>query len=92
MDLLLNRSKRFEWQISLLFFVINDKKLSSHMAKRIDNINSSNQKNHSYDKMGKMLVNLGNKNCQNNKNSTGHLSHIQKSLLISIVDTPEKDV
>ena len=39
-----------------------------------------------------MIVNLINKKCENNNNSTGHLNHIQKSFLISIVDTPEKDV
>ena len=42
--------------------------------------------------MGEMIFNLGNKKCENNNNSTGHINRIQKSLLISIVDTPEKDV
>ena len=42
--------------------------------------------------MGKMIVNLSNKIYENNNNSTGHLNHIQKLLLMSIVDTPEKDV
>ena len=42
--------------------------------------------------MGEMIVNLSYKKCKNKNNSAGHLNHIQKSLLISIVDTPEKDV
>ena len=44
LDILLNKSKSFEWQVSLLFFVINDKKLSSHMAQISEHVNSSNQK------------------------------------------------
>ena len=32
LDLLLNKPKSFEWQVSFLFFVINDTKLSSHMS------------------------------------------------------------
>ena len=42
--------------------------------------------------MGKMIVDLSNNKCQNNNNSTGHINHIQISLLMSIVDTPEKYV
>ena len=42
--------------------------------------------------MRKNIVNLSNKKCKNNNNSTGHLNHIHKSLLMSLVDTPEKDV
>ena len=71
---------------------MNDTKLSSHMAQISEHINSSNQKNHSYDQMGKMIVNLSNNKCEKNNKSTGHLNHIQKYLLMSIVDTPEKDV
>ena len=67
-------------------------KLSSHMAHIIERINSSNNKIHSYDQMGKIIVKLSNKKWENNKNSTGHLNNIQKSLLMSIVDTPEKNV
>ena len=55
-------------------------------------IHSSNQKIHSYDQMGKMIVNLSNNKCENNNKYTGHLIQIQKSLLMSIFDTPEKDV
>ena len=88
---LLNKSKSFEWQVSLLFF-INDTTLSSHMSQISEHINSSNHKIHSYDQMGKMIINLSNKTCENNNNFTGHINHIHKLLLISIVDTPEKDV
>ena len=49
MNLLLNKSKSFELQVSLLFFVINDTELSSHMAQISEHINSSNQKKYSYD-------------------------------------------
>ena len=42
--------------------------------------------------MGKMIVNLSNNKYKNNNKSTGHINHIQKSLLMSIVDTPEKGV
>ena len=90
--LLSNKSKSFEWQVPLLFFVINDTKQSSHMDQISEHINSSNHKIHSYDQMGTMIVNLSNKKCKNNNKSTDHLNEIQKSLLMSIVDTPEKDV
>ena len=56
-----------------------------------EHINSSNQKNHYYDQMGKRIVNLSNNKYKNNNNSTCHINHIQKSLLMSTVDTPEKD-
>ena len=42
--------------------------------------------------MGKMIVKLSNNKCKNNNKSTGSLNQIQKSLLMSIVGTPEKDV
>ena len=42
--------------------------------------------------MCKIIVNLSNNKFENNNNSTGHLGYIQKSLLMSIFDTPEKDV
>ena len=43
LDLLLNKSKSFEWQVTLLFFVINDTKMSSHMDHISEHINFSNQ-------------------------------------------------
>ena len=42
--------------------------------------------------MGKIIVNLGKKIWENSKNSKCHINNIHKSLLISIVDTPEKNV
>ena len=39
-----------------------------------------------------MIVNLSNKKCKNNNKSTGNLSHIHKSFLIIMVETPEKGV
>ena len=45
LGLFFNKSKSFECQVSLLFFVINNKKLSSHMAQISEHINYSNQKN-----------------------------------------------
>ena len=61
----------------------------AHISKHIK---SSNHKIHYYDNMGKIIVNLGNKKCKNNNNSTGHINHIQISLLTSMVDTPEEGV
>ena len=42
--------------------------------------------------MGEMIFNLGDKKCENNNNSTGHINHFQKLLLKSIVNTPKKYV
>ena len=92
LDILLNKPKRFEWQISLLFFILNDKKLSPHMAQMSEHNNYPNNNIHSYDKMSKMIVNLGSKKWKNNNNSTCQLSSIQICLLIIIFDTPEKDL
>ena len=39
-----------------------------------------------------MIANLGNKKCENNNNFTCQLNHIQNLLLISIVNTHEKDL
>ena len=76
----------------MLFFLLNDKKLSSHMAWISEHINLSNQKIHSYDQMRKIIVNLIIKKYEDNNNSTCQLNHLHNSLLVSIVDTPEKDV
>ena len=40
--------------------------------------------------MSRMIFNLGSKKFEHNNNSTCQLNHIQNSLLMSIVDTPEK--
>ena len=42
--------------------------------------------------MRKMIVNLSNRKCKNNNNSTGNLNNIQKILLMSIVDTNQNYV
>ena len=42
--------------------------------------------------MRKMIVNLGSNKYEDNNNSTCQLNHLQNLLLMSIVDTPEKDV
>ena len=47
----------------IVIFVLNDKKLSSHMVQISEHINSSNSKIHSYYQMRKIIVNLGNKKC-----------------------------
>ena len=39
LDLLLNKSNIFEWNVSLLFFVLGDSKLSSHMGHIREHIN-----------------------------------------------------
>ena len=77
---------------NIFIFLINDTKMSSHMPQISEHTNSSNHKIHSYDHMGKMIVNLSYNKYEYNNNSTGHLNHIQKPLLMSIVDNPEKDV
>ena len=62
------------------------------MVQITDNINSSNPKIHSYDKMGRTVVNLVGKKCENINNSTYQLSRLHNSLIMNIVDTPEKDL
>ena len=74
------------------YFFINDTKMLSHMDHISEHINYSNHKIHSYDHMGKTIVNLINKKFENNNKSTGHLNQIQKLLLMNIFDTPEKVV
>ena len=41
--------------------------------------------------MRKMIVNLGSKTGKNNYNFSPQLTHLYNSLLMNIVDTPEKD-
>ena len=38
-----------------------------------------------------MIANLDSKKCENNKNSTFQLNHLQNSFLMNILDTPEND-
>ena len=42
-----------------------------------EHINSSNQKNHSYDQMRKIIVSFGNKKDENNENSLPHITLLQ---------------
>ena len=76
----------------IIVFFLNDNKLLSRMAQISEHVNSSNHKIHSYDQMSKLIVNLVSKKCENNNNSTCQLNHLHNSLLMSIVDTPEKDI
>ena len=75
----------------IVIIVLNDKKLSSHMGDIGEHINHSNHKIHSYDKSRKIIVNLGNEKYEYNNNSTYQSNHIQNSLLMIIVNTPEND-
>ena len=70
------------------FFVLNDKKLSSHIDQISEHINYSNQKIHSYDQMRKMIVNLGSKKYENRNDPTCQLYHLQNLSLLSIVNNP----
>ena len=91
MGLLLNKSKSFEWKESLLFFGIGGKKWSSYMGHIIKHINSSNKKTHSYAQMRKILFNLGS-NKQKKMTPTHDNSPYTEWVIMSIVDTPEKDL
>ena len=62
------------------------------MAHISEHINSKKPQNHSHYQTSKMIVNLGINKWENNNNSTCQISRIQKLLLMSIVDTPEKDL
>ena len=48
LNLLLNKPKSFVYQVSLLFFVLTDNKLSSNMDQISEHMNLSNHKIHSY--------------------------------------------
>ena len=76
----------------MLSCVLNNNQLSSHISHINERINSSNQKIHSYDKIIKIIVNLDNKKCENYDIYSCQLTNIQNQLLMSIVDTPEKDL
>ena len=55
-------------------------------------VTSSNHNIYYNDQMNKIIDNLNSKKCKNNNKSTCHLNQVQKLLLLSIVDTPEKYV
>ena len=92
MNLLLNKPKIFVYQVSLLFFVLTDKIFSSHTDQISEHMNLSNHKIHSHNKMREIIVNLGGKKFENNNNSICQLSCLQNSLLMSIVNSSEKDL
>ena len=71
----------------IFIFVLNDKKLSSHMSYITEHINSSNHNIHSYDQMSKFIVNLSSKKGKNNQNSSHQLTHLHNSLLLLTYDT-----
>ena len=72
----------------IVIFVLNDKKLSSHMAQINEHVNSSNHIIHSYDQMSKIIVNLGSKKYENRNDPTCQLYHLQNLSLLSIVNNP----
>ena len=45
----------------IVIFFLKDNKLSSNMDQISEHINSSNNKIHSYDKISKIILNLGSK-------------------------------
>ena len=75
-----------------IFFVSQRQKKSSHMAQITEHINSSKRKINSYDQMSKKIFNLGSKKYKNKNKFTCQLRRLHNSLLMSIVDTPEKDL
>ena len=60
----------------IVIFLIDEMKLSSNMDEISEHINSTNHKIHSYHQMGKMIVNLNKKKCENKNNSTEYLNQI----------------
>ena len=73
------------------FFVLHDKKCSSHITQMSECINSSNNKINSYDQMKKMIVNLGSKKCEDRNNSTCQQNHHHNLSIVIIAYTPQKD-
>ena len=92
MDLLLKKPKSFECQVSLLFFVLNDEKLWSHIDQISKHINYPDQKIHSYDQTIKIIVNSDSKKVENNDNYSTQLTRLYNSSLTSIVETTEKNL
>ena len=62
------------------------------MKKWSQHINFTNHKVHSFFQTGQTIVDLGNNKGGSNNESSSKLTDIQNSLLMRIVDTPEKDV
>ena len=55
-------------------------------------INYSNQKIQSYDKMSKIILNLGSNQGDKNDDSSTKITHLQNKLLMIIFDTPGNDI
>ena len=60
------------------------------MAQISEHINSPNHKINSYDQIIKMIVNLVSKKVIKNGNYYCQLNHLQNSLIMSILYTPEE--
>ena len=91
LDLVWKKSKSFEWQVSLYFLPSTTKHLYHICLILVNTLITQITKFHSYDQMIKIVVNLGSNKYKNNYYYTFQLRSLQNSLLISIVDTPEKD-
>ena len=76
----------------IVIVFLEESKSSSHKAHISEHNNSSNLKIHSYDQMSKMIVNLGSNKYKSNNTPSCQLTCIQNSLLMIIVNTPEKDL
>ena len=61
-----------------------------HTCPRLVNISISQINIPSYDKIIRIIVNLGSKTVKNNDNSSLQHTHLNKSLLLRIIDTTEK--
>ena len=75
----------------IAIFFSNDRKLSSLLAQISEHNNSLNHKMHFFDKISKMIVNLGSRKCEYKNNSICQLNNIQNLLLMGTSDTPKKD-
>ena len=73
-------------------FVLDDKKLSSHMYQISQHINTTNRKLHSYNQMSRKIVNLGVKKVDKNDNLFPKVMNIQNYLLMRIIYTSKKYV
>ena len=76
-DSLLNIFLSFGWKVSLLFLVLNDKKLSSHIDQTSQHINIKNHKIYSFYQMKKKLIlHLGSQKGDTNDDSSLKLTDI----------------
>ena len=92
LDLVLKKSRIFKIAFLYVIFCYEQNKLSSHMTQISQHINSTNEKNHSYNKTINCFVTIDSNKCDNNDNSYPQLYHIQNSVLMRIVDIPENNL